>query len=58
MAYSIIRGHYCDASAVRAGYCSECDTTWQRNDSEWDLTKKALKGIEIRGPNGERLPLI
>jgi hypothetical protein len=58
MAYTIWGGHSCDAAAVRAGYCPDCKTPWTKNYSEWDLTKKALTGIEIRDENGEKLPLI
>lgn len=58
MAWSLFRGHYCDAAAVRGGYCKKCRTTWTYTESDWELTKSALKGNDVRGVDGERPPLI
>lgn len=58
MAWSLLSGHYCDPEDVVAGYCRVCDTIWNRNESDWDLTKKALKGVDVRNSKGERFPLL
>lgn len=58
MAWSLLRGHTCDPADVVKGYCGSCGTTWTRNDDEWDLTKKGLRGVDIRDINGRPLPLI
>ena len=51
-------GHSCDPGDVRRGYCRECGTKWNYNKSNWELTKLALKGVEIRGDDGKRPSLI
>ena len=58
MGWSFLRGHYCDPAAVRSGYCSKCKTTWTYTESNWQLTKSALKGNDVRNEKGERFPLI
>jgi primosomal protein N' len=58
MAYGILRGHYCDPDQVVSGKCNECGTTWTYTTSEWQITKSALKGNDVRDANGNILPLL
>ena len=58
MGWSLLSGHYCDPEYVVAGHCPRCGTEWNKNDSDWDLTKKALRGTDVRNEKGERFPLL